>query len=108
MLRATEIAGFAGALLAAGAYVPQIWHLVRERCAAGLSRSAFLVWLFASFLVATRAVAIREAVFIALGVVQLVATGVILFYCTRFAGMYCELHRPFAQRPERAKHPEER
>ena len=41
MLRATELAGFIGAGLAGAAYVPQIWHLTRERCSAGLSRVAF-------------------------------------------------------------------
>jgi len=38
MLTATEIAGFAGAGLAGAAYVPQISHLIRARCSAGISR----------------------------------------------------------------------
>ena len=38
MLTATEIAGFAGTGLAGAAYVPQISHLVRARCSAGISR----------------------------------------------------------------------
>jgi hypothetical protein len=41
MLTATEFAGFAGAGLAGAAYVPQISHLVRARCSAGISRLAF-------------------------------------------------------------------
>ncbi|MGH9248587.1 MAG: PQ-loop domain-containing transporter [Acidimicrobiales bacterium] len=53
MLRATELAGFIGAALAGAAYVPQIWHLISERCSAGLSRVAFAVWLAASLLVTT-------------------------------------------------------
>ena len=67
MLTATEIAGFAGAGLAGAAYVPQIYHLVRARCSAGISRLAFAVWLLASLLVTVRAVAIHAGVFIVLG-----------------------------------------
>src|SRR5690242_13712692 len=45
MLTATEIAGFVGAGLAGAAYVPQISHLIKARCSAGISRLAFEVWL---------------------------------------------------------------
>ena len=54
MLTATEISGFAGAALAGAAYVPQISHLVRARCSAGISRLAFAVWLLASLMTTTR------------------------------------------------------
>ena len=37
MLTTTEIAGFAGAGLAGAAYIPQISHLIRARCSAGIS-----------------------------------------------------------------------
>ena len=42
----TEIAGLAGAGLARAAYVPQISHLIRARCSAGISRLA-RVWFLA-------------------------------------------------------------
>ena len=61
MARATELAGFVGAALAGLAYIPQIWHLIHERCPAGLSRLAFSLWLTASILVTSHAVAIGEA-----------------------------------------------
>jgi hypothetical protein len=94
MLRATELAGFIGVGLAGAAYVPQIWHLTRERCSAGLSRVAFAVWLAASLLVTSHAVATGATVFIALGAIQLTATALILFYCTRYANSYCASHLP--------------
>ena len=78
MLTATEIAGFAGAGLAGAAYVPQISHLIRARCSAGISRLAFEVWLLASLLTTARAVAIRAGVFIVLGGIQIVATALIM------------------------------
>jgi hypothetical protein len=67
--RATELAGFVGAALAGLAYIPQIRHLIRERYSAGLSRVAFGLWLTASILVTSYAVAIGESVVVALGAV---------------------------------------
>ena len=105
MLRATELAGFVGAALAGAAYVPQIWHLMRAHCSAGLSRVAFAVWLAASLLVTTHAVALRATVFIALGAVQLTATAIILIYTTKYEHSYCATHPPRSLEPEPARPP---
>jgi nitrite reductase/ring-hydroxylating ferredoxin subunit/uncharacterized protein with PQ loop repeat len=92
VLTATQIAGFIGAALAGVAYVPQIWHLVRERCAAGISRPAFAVWLAASLLVTVHAVATRAAVFVTLGVLQVLAISVVLVCATRYRDSSCAGH----------------
>lgn len=92
MLTATQIAAFIGVGLAGAAYVPQIWHLVRVHCSAGISRLAFCAWLGASLLVSTHAIATRAGVFIVLGGVQIVATTVILFYATKYRSSYCGSH----------------
>jgi hypothetical protein len=94
MLTATEIAGFAGAGLAGAAYVPQISHLVRARCSAGISRLAFGVWLLASLLTTTRAIAIHAGVFIALGGIQIAATALIMLCATRYKDTSCPTHLP--------------
>ena len=94
MLTATEIAGFAGAGLAGAAYVPQISHLIRARCSAGISRLAFEVWLLASLLTTARAIAIHAGVFIVLGGIQIVATALIMFYAARYKGAPCPIHLP--------------
>jgi hypothetical protein len=94
MLTATEIAGFAGAGLAGAAYVPQISHLVRARCSAGISRLAFEVWLLASLLTTTRAIAIHADVFIALGGIQIAATALIMLCATRYKDTSCPIHLP--------------
>ena len=94
MLRATEFAGFIGAGLAGAAYVPQISHLIRAHCSAGLSRVAFGIWLVASLLVTTHAVAIGAAVFMMLGVIQLAATALVPSYSTKYAHSYCAIHLP--------------
>ena len=94
MLTVTEIAGFAGAGLAGAAYVPQIAHLVRARCSAGISRLAFEVWLLASVLTTARAIAIHAGVFIVLGGIQIVATAFIMLYAARYRDMPCPVHLP--------------
>jgi uncharacterized protein with PQ loop repeat len=94
MLTATEIAGFVGAGLAGAAYIPQISHLIRARCSAGISRLAFEVWLLASILTTARAIAIHAGVFIALGGIQIVATALIMLYATRYEGVPCPTHLP--------------
>ena len=94
MLTATQIAGFAGAGLAGAAYVPQISHLIRARCSAGISRLAFGVWLLASVLVTAHAIAIHAGVFIVLGGIQIVATALIMLYAARYQGTPCPIHLP--------------
>ena len=94
MLTTTEIAGFVGAGLAGAAYVPQISHLIRARCSAGISRLAFEVWLLASLLTTARAIAIHAGVFIALGGIQIVATALIMLYATRYKKTPCPVHLP--------------
>jgi PQ loop repeat len=92
MLTATEIAGFAGAGLAGAAYIPQISHLIRARCSAGISRLAFEAWLLASVLTTARAIAIHAGVFIALGGIQTVATTLIMLYAARYKDTPCPSH----------------
>jgi hypothetical protein len=94
MLTATEFAGFAGAGLAGAAYVPQISHLIRARCSAGISRLAFEVWLLASLLTTARAIAIHAGVFIAVGGIQIVATALIMLCAIRYKDMPCPVHLP--------------
>jgi PQ loop repeat len=94
MLTATEIAGFVGAGLAGAAYVPQISHLIKAHCSAGISRLAFEVWLLASVLTTARAIAIHAGVFMALGAIQTVATALIMFYAARYKDTPCPSHLP--------------
>ena len=94
MLTTTEIAGLAGAGLAGAAYVPQISHLIRARCSAGISRLAFAAWLLSSVLITTRAIAIGAGVFVVLGGIQIVATALIMFYAARYKDAPCPVHLP--------------
>jgi hypothetical protein len=86
------MAGIVGVGLSGVAYAPQIVHLIRARCSAGVSRPAYVVWLVASILLAIKAIAIQAWVFIALGAIQVVATTLILFYTARYKDEYCSSH----------------
>ena len=87
-----NLLGLTGALIAGYAYLPQITHLVKERCTAGLSRTAFALWLASSVLVTINAVYIHAVVFIALGAVQILSTGIIFMFTTRYRGQLCPYH----------------
>ena len=88
----SELIGLTGASLAGYAYLPQITHLFREQCSAGISRSAFAIWLLASILMTVHAVLLPALVFIALGAIQIVAITTILVYSARYRGLVCPTH----------------
>ena len=88
----SELIGLSGASLAGYAYLPQIRHLVREQCSAGISRAAFSLWLLASVLMTIHALLLPAAVFIVLGGIQIGAIGVILFFSARYRGLVCPTH----------------
>jgi uncharacterized protein with PQ loop repeat len=88
----SELIGLGGASLAGYAYLPQISHLIRERCSAGISRRAFILWFLASILITIHAVFISAIVFILLGVIQIGATSTIVVYSARYKGLVCPIH----------------
>lgn len=92
-----NLLGLAGALIAGSAYLPQIRHLIKEQCAAGISRSAFGLWLIASILITVNALYIGAFVFIILGIMQILATAIIFLYGTKYQNNVCAVH---------LKHPE--
>ena len=89
-----EVAGFLGVVVAAAAYVPQVTHLIGERCSAGISRVAFAAWLTSSILMTAHASAIGAGIFIVLGGVQVSATAVILVFTVRYEHSFCAGHVP--------------
>jgi uncharacterized protein with PQ loop repeat len=84
--------GYVGTALVIVAYLPQITHLVRDTCSAGLSFRAYVIWVVAAVLLLTYAVLTRDAVFMALQSYQVLATGLICFYCKRFEHNLCDIH----------------
>lgn len=90
---ATGLAGFAGTLLVIVAYVPQVHHLIKERCTGGISVRAYYLWLAAALLLLLHAIGIRDPVFILLQTYQLAACGLIVYFCGKYQGSVCPAHR---------------
>jgi lipid-A-disaccharide synthase-like uncharacterized protein len=97
-----EFLGIAGISIGVVAYVPQVVHLAREHCSAGVSGRAWAMWLTSSLLIGALALHRHDPVWIALQASSLTSTAVILFLSHRYRGMVCEAHahlRPKQPRP---------
>ena len=84
--------GFVGTALVVVAYLPQISHLMRARCTAGVSVWAYSVWTVSAILLFTSAITIGDPVFIALQSYQLLATFAILILSRKNGGRLCGVH----------------
>jgi lipid-A-disaccharide synthase-like uncharacterized protein len=89
-----EMLGVAGIAISMLAYVPQVVHLGREHCSAGVSRRAWAMWLLSSVLIGTLAVYRQDPVFILLQLSTLTSAAIILFLAHKYRGMVCAWHRP--------------
>ena len=87
-----EVIGIFGILISVTAYVPQVVHLAREHCSAGVSSRAWLMWLVSGILVGSVAVHRGDLVFILLQVSSFTSAAVILVLARRYKGMACETH----------------
>ncbi len=87
-----EWLGFAGMMFCILAYLPQIIHLIKEKCTWGLSECAYITWAIASMLLLSYAICVRDAVFIALSSYQLGSTVLICFFCRKYKDSLCEEH----------------
>ena len=98
-----EVIGVIGITLSVTAYVPQVVHLTREHCSAGISNRSWAMWLASSALVGAVAVRRSDVVFILLQLSSFTAAAVILFLSRRYRGQACEGHShpdlPTAIRP---------
>ncbi len=87
-----EWLGFAGMALCVLAYLPQIIHLLKEHCSAGLSPGAYCMWVIAALMLLAYAIAKSDAVFISLQSYNVGASTLILYYCLRYRSQLCEEH----------------
>ena len=74
------------------AYLPQVVHLWREHCSAGVSRRAWAMWLASSLLVGALAVHRGDPLFISLQLSSLASAAVILVLARKYRGLVCEVH----------------
>ena len=88
----SELLGLVATALVICAYVPQVSHLVREHCSAGISLQAFGLWLVSSGLLFVHAAMIGDPIFALLQIVNLIATGIIIVCARRYRGSVCATH----------------
>ncbi len=100
-----EWLGFAAITLSVLAYVPQITHLIKEHCSAGLSPRAYCMWVVSSVLLLTYSIVKEDPVFISLQGYHAGAGALILFFCLRYKGQLCEEHggEPLSVRLKRSQ-----
>jgi lipid-A-disaccharide synthase-like uncharacterized protein len=99
MRQLSQILGFLGTVTVVIGYLPQIRHLAREHCSAGVSIVAWQAWLIASFLIFLHALEVVDLVFITLQSVHIVAIILIIWLARRYRGMTCAFHRLLASQP---------
>jgi lipid-A-disaccharide synthase-like uncharacterized protein len=87
-----EIIGIVGIAISMAAYVPQVVHLAREHCSAGVSSRAWTMWLIGALFVGLLAVHRGDPVFILLQASSLTCAATILYLARRYKGMSCETH----------------
>jgi uncharacterized protein with PQ loop repeat len=88
----SPILGFLGTGIVAAAYIPQIHHLVKEHCSAGISVNAYALWCVASILFVIHATMIRDVVFVFVQIVNLVATLAIVIFVRKYDHQMCLTH----------------
>jgi len=88
-----EVLGVAGIAISMLAYLPQVVHLAKEHCSAGVSSRAWAMWLLSSVLIGALAVHRHDAVFILLQISSMVSAAAILLLGHRYRGLVCETHR---------------
>ena len=89
----SHVLGAVATTVVIAGYVPQIAHLIRQRCTAGMSVPAFALWCLASFLFLIHAAIIEDGVFIAVQTVNLVAGALIVAFCKKYEGRVRPFHR---------------
>lgn len=96
-----QLVGFLGTGIVAAAYIPQIHHLVKEHCSAGISMNAYALWFVASIFFLVHAAMIRDVVFIILQVINLMAILAILIFVRKYGHQMCLRHLHEAQAKQR-------
>jgi lipid-A-disaccharide synthase-like uncharacterized protein len=86
------ILGAVGIAISMLAYLPQVFHIAKEHCSAGVSNRAWMMWLLSSVLIGALALHRHDIVFILLQVSSLTSAAVILVLAHRYRGLVCEAH----------------
>ena len=97
------ILGAIATVLVIVGYVPQVSHLIKARCSAGISVPAFSIWLAASALFLVHAALIDDVVFLVAQTVSLTAGGIVVALCKTYKGHACPFHATRGQERSRSR-----
>jgi hypothetical protein len=78
------------------AYLPQVVHLIKERCSWGISLGAYALWFVAGILICVHAVNLNDPVFIVLQGYNVAATATIAAFAKKYKQNICIDHRRLA------------
>jgi uncharacterized protein with PQ loop repeat len=92
-MKLSQTLGLVATCIVAAAYIPQIRHLIKEHCSAGISIRAYSLWFLAALLFLAYAGMIRDIVFIIAQALNLVAICAIIVYAKRYENEFCLIHR---------------
>jgi uncharacterized protein with PQ loop repeat len=95
-MSATKWVGFVGTVLVIMAYVPQLVHLIKERCSWGISLGAYALWCVAGILIFAHALSLNDSVFIVLQGYNVAATATIAAFAKKYKQNICIDHRRVA------------
>ena len=87
-----EMIGYLGIAVSAIAYLPQITHLAKAHCSAGVSTRAWGLWMLSGLFIGAQAVKSGNPVFVALQAMNLAASFAIFLLGKRYYGQVCPLH----------------
>src|SRR6266542_3365732 len=73
-------------------YSPQIFHLIKEKCTAGLSREAFIIWSVASSCFFIHSCILKDLIFEIVQSISLFSSLIIVLYCFKYKNLYCGYH----------------
>jgi lipid-A-disaccharide synthase-like uncharacterized protein len=93
---AEKIIGWVGTALVVIAYVPQIYHLLVEKCAWGISVLTWIIWLIGSLLLLTYCILGRDSLFIIVQSINITAIVTTIFLARR-SNRICPYHRSVVQ-----------
>jgi uncharacterized protein with PQ loop repeat len=97
----SQLLGFLGTGIVAAAYVPQIHHLIKEHCSAGMSMNAYVLWCVASILFLIHAAMIWDVAFVLVQIINVMAILAIVIYVKKYGRQMCLTHLHEAQAKQR-------
>jgi lipid-A-disaccharide synthase-like uncharacterized protein len=91
MINSENILGFIGTAVVVIGYLPQIMHLIKEKCAWGISLRSWALWLAGGVLLFVYSLQKQDAVFTSVQAIQILAIALTIFYA-RKSTQVCPYH----------------